>query len=285
MENSLQEYYINAIDSILNERQMLSKVEYGYVYSLVYSKYKGLKNAAIAIEKAVSLKMAKHVNIEELFNSNVFSEQEKQSIITYWTSSYFANSANKGNISKKTYFLTVVRNDYNKVRAIFASKQFVDENGVVYNGSEIFGKIEVKDELNESLAVIGKIALSMAVWLGLDALSPTIAKKVPEICSLVRNCAEKYPTVTKIANYTISPFDIDAFIEQDKINKGESVEGEEENYDDYDVVMDDGSVYDTEEDNTVLNTNSEDIGKVYNGTFTDADGTVYNFTFKDKDKK
>jgi virulence-associated protein VapD len=294
MEKDLLQYYINAVDKILEEKDSLSKSEYEYVYRLVYSKYKGLGNIARALKKSIEAKISKHTNVEELFNTNIFSESEKQIIINYWVSSAFANAANKKKISKETLFVKIVDRDYNKLSAVLASKQYTDEHGVVYNGSEIFRQVkdsaDAQDVLNEfAWATVGKIALSAAVWLGLDALSPTVAKQVPGICSLVRNCAEKYPVATKIANYTISPFDLDAFIEQDKINKGEKVEGEDEiqdddeNFDDYDVVMDDGSIYNDYEDEVILDSSSDKVGKIYRGSFTDEDGEVLNYTFEDKD--
>lgn len=299
----LEKYYINAIDNILQNKNGISRQEYNYVYKLVYSKkYNGLGNFARALEMSINKKMSKHVNVPELFNSDAFSENEKQKIINYWTSASFANAANAKkvkDIKEKTPFLNIVNRTYNDASAVFASKQYVDDNGVTYNGSDIFvqakNEIETKDLLSEHpLAVAAKIGISIAVWLGLDALSPTIAKKVPGICSLVRNCAEKYPTATKIANYTISPFDLDEFIKQDKINNGEIVEGEEddqsdyqeedENYDDYDIVIDDGSVYNDVEDEVVFDSESYGGEKVYNGTFTDDNGNVYKYTFEDRDK-
>lgn len=294
MEKDLLQYYINAVDKILEEKDSLSRSEYEYVYRLVYSKYKSLGNIARVLKKSIEEKISKHTDVEELFNTNIFSESEKQIIINYWVSSAFANAANKKKISKETLFVRIVDRDYNKLSAVLASKQYTDEHGVVYNGSEIFRQVkdsaDAQDVLNEfAWATVGKIALSAAVWLGLDALSPTVAKQVPGICSLVRNCAEKYPVATKIANYTISPFDLDAFIEQDKINKGEKVEGEEEiqddeeNFDDYDVVMADGSTYNDYEDEIVLDSSSDKVGKIYHGSFTDDDGEVFNYTFEDKD--
>ena len=301
MEKDLQKYYINAIDNILEEKLPITKEEYKYAYKVVYSrKYNGLGNFATAIENSINKKMAKHANIPELFESNVFSDNEKQKLINYWVCAAFANAANKKKDRKETLFLNAVNKTYNEADSVLASKQYVDKHGVTYNGSDIFGQfnkeVEERGALSEfSLAAVGKIALSVGVWLGLDALSPTVAKQVPGICSLVRECAEKYPVATKIFNYTISPFDVDAFVEQDKINKGEIVEGEEtdeagetpeeDDDDDFDVVMEDGSVYDDFEDEVLLDTESENVGKIYHGTFTDDDGTVYNYTFEDRDKK
>jgi len=293
MENELLQYYINAIDSILGEKKLLSEEEYNYAYRLVYSKYKSLGNMASVIEKAIDKKMSKHFNVVKLFKSDAFSNEEKQIIINYWVSSSFANAANKNKISNRTPFINIVNRDYERLSSILSRKQYTDNNGVIYNGSDIFGSFKDKQEaLNEfALAAVGKIALSAAVWLGLDALSPKIAKQVPGICSLVRQCAEKYPTATKIANYTISPFDLDEFIKQDKINKGEEVDADneyednEENFDDYDVVMENGKVYNEHEEEVVIDTNSPSVGKIYKGTFKGDDGTVYNYTFEDRDKK
>lgn len=298
MEKNLRQYYINAVDLILDEKELLSNYEYQYAYRLVYSKYKGLGNIADALKKSIETKMSKHCNIQELFNSKVFSDIEIQAIISYWVSSTFANLANKGKTSKEPFFIKVVNRDYNKLSNIMASKQYIDEHGVVYNGSEIFKQVDIAQEkqypINENpLVAAAKIALPIGVWIGLDALSPKIAKKVPGICSLVRNCAEKYPIATKIANYTISPFDLDEFIKQDKINKGEQVDEEgqeesdyqnsEENFDDYDVVMEDGSVYNEYEDEVMLDSSSVENGKVYYGKFTDDDGENYKYSFEDRD--
>lgn len=295
MEKNLRQYYINAVDLILDEKELLSNYEYQYAYRLVYSKYKGLGNIADVLKKSIETKMSRHCNIQELFNSKVFSDTEIQTIINYWVSSAFANSANKNKARKEPLFINVVNRDYNKLSYILASKQYTDEHGVVYNGSEIFKQVNIAQEeqspINENpFVAAAKIALSVGVWFGLDALSPKIAKKVPGICSLVRNCAEKYPIATKIANYTISPFDLDEFIKQDKINKGEQVDEEEgnyqdseENFDDYDVVMEDGSVYDEYEDEVMLDSNSVENGKVYYGTFTDDDGENYKYSFEDRD--
>lgn len=302
MENDLLQYYINAIDKILKEKKLLSKKEYEYAYHLIYSEYKELGIMAKALRESIESKMSKHINIEEVFNGNIFSEKEKQIIINYWVSSFFANSANKKKIIKMPLFIKIVNNDYNTLSNVLASKKYEDEHGVVYNGSELFSslkdKSKLQDALNEfAIAAVAKLALTAAVYIGLDALSPTIAKHVPGICSLVRNCAEKYPIATKIANYTISPFDLDAFIEQDKINKGEKTEGEEEvgkgdeieddgeNFDDYDVVMEDGSVYNEHEDEVILDTNSQVGNGIYKGAFKSDDGTVYHYTFEDRDKQ
>ena len=55
--------------------------------------------------------------------------------------------------------------------------------------------------------------------------------------------AENHPVITEIARWTI-PGDIDAFIEQDMINKGEI--SEEEEIDPNDEIVDDTEGYDEE---------------------------------------
>lgn len=262
---NIEKIYIAAIGEFLNCCKETSSGAYDFVNKLIDKNYGSIKEYA----KFLSINIDDR-NILSI-NEKTLTKEEKQKIATYWIIGRYANTTEKKETivlnrdgKKERLDFTGHVNEYHEIiKKIFAKKELVDDKGRKYNGNYFFHVEEVnsgKEEIDESFIV--SMLVSLAVYAACTIASPYIAKKTPGLCSTIREFAENHPTITKIGSF-LSPFDIDSFVEQDKINKGEiSEDGEEdeiiddtEGDDDFEAVTQD----DFDDSSSINNTNGDGI--------------------------
>ena len=226
---NIRKIYVGAVVEFLNRCKETSYGTYSFVNGIIDKKYGSVEKYAEFISGKIDDRGI--LSTDE----NLLSFEEKRTIVTHWIIGRYANAtekketfvANEDGEKERLDFTGLVNTYFNKVSAIFSTKELVDERGRKYRGSEFFHPGEVdhgKEELDESFLV--GLVVSVVVYAACSIASPYIAKKTPGICSAVREFSENHPTITKVASF-LSPFDIDSFVEQDKINKGEATDGEE----------------------------------------------------------
>ena len=236
---NIRKIYVGAVVGFLNRCKEASYGTYAFVNGIIDKKYGSVEKYAEFISGKIDDRGILSTN-EKILPGN-----EKQIIVTYWIFGRYASATEKnekivinGNGKKERLDFTGFVNEYHEsVKRIFASKELEDERGRKFKGSDLFHTAEVVErgveKIDESFLVT--LLVSVAVYAVCSIASPYIAKKTPGLCSTIREFSENYPTISKIGSF-LSPFDIDSFIEQDKINKGEVTD---DGVDDGDEIIDD----------------------------------------------
>lgn len=230
---NLRSLYINAIDTILNESMGVSNETYEFIYKTIYGKYKNLDSFARELEENIGKKFANSsMNVNESFiNSPQFTPEEKEEFVNYWTVGAFDSMAKE--IKPKGVDFSFIFEKHLKAIMDILSKKTISTKSRKYNGSELFGD-GAQDENTKTIQQLKEeILLSLTIGLAIGligmAITPSVAKSSPGLCSWARNFKDNFPILSTVIDWTISPLDIDVLSEQDKINKGEIKPGEEGN--------------------------------------------------------